>query len=52
MHAGITEDDEENGDRELEGSEDDLTGLIPISCDPHPDMGRIVQEVLTRRRTK
>lgn len=49
MYAGITEDDEENGDRELEGSEDDLLGLVPISCDPHPDLTRIKLELRQRR---
>lgn len=48
LHIGITEDDEENGDRELEGSEDDLDGLVPFSCDPHPDMNRIKRELRQR----
>ena len=50
IYAGITEDDEDGGDRELEGSEDDLLGLVPISADPHPDLPRIIRELRARRR--
>ncbi len=38
LHIGITEDDEDGGDRELEGSDEDLTGCVPYSCQPHVDM--------------
>ena len=34
MCADIIEDDEDGADRELEGSEDDLLGLVPMSYGP------------------
>ncbi len=50
LYIGITEDDEENGDRELEESEEDLTGCVPYSLQPHPDMDRIKRELRTKAR--
>jgi hypothetical protein len=48
LNVGITEDDEEGGDRELEGSEEDLTGCVRYSLQRHPDMDRVKRELKER----
>ena len=52
LHIGITEDDEDGGDRELEGTEDDLTGCVQYSYQPHSDMDRVKRELRGKEKQR